>query len=389
MANRMITYDMLRKLREFFDGEHLITSFYLSTVEARGDFVERAQKLIGDARKRLEEADYSEEQKKSVLADFDKISGFVRDKLPIEVKDANPFLIKGVAVFSSSARGFFQVYYMPRPLRERVVFDFSPYIRPLTLLLDEYKRYLVVVVDHKKARFYEMFMGSIVDAEKLVDLNLRARLKSPPPRLRRKYDYAIAGHYMNVAESIDLIMSLRDYDLLIIGEPKKLAGRLMAYLPFRLRQKVAGRFEASPSDSIEAILRRARKIEEIVEREEEMKLVRELKDRLSEGQFAVSGLKDTLDALMHNQVQTLIVEEGYEVSGVRCPKCGFLGTDEAICPVCGSETLHVVDIVDDAIEEAIEQGASVEHVIEKSLLEDVGHIAALLRFEEEGENAQG
>ncbi len=382
MATRMISYDMLKELREFSDGKNLITSFYLSTVVDRGDFVERTREMIEKARTELESSDLTERQKESVRQDLKKIQDFVENRLIVDVKDPEPYLIKGVAVFSSHNRNLFQVYYLPRPLRERLVFDYSPLIRPLTLLLDEYKRYLVVVVDHKKARFYEMFMGSIVDAEKLVDINLRARLKSPPARLRRKYDYALAEHFMRVSEVIDMLFSLRDYDLLIIGEPRKLEGQLMLYLPFRIRQKIAGRFEADPSDSIDVILRRARKIEEIVEREEERKLVEELKNRLAEGRLAVAGLKDTLDALMHNQVQTLIVETGYEVPGVRCPNCGFLGTGEETCPVCGTKTLKVVDIIDDAIEEAIEQGASVEHVIEKSLMQDIGHIGALLRFPE-------
>ncbi len=383
MAERIITYDMIRELKNFTDWKNLITSFYLSTTPSKGDPIERAVRLIEEALKRLEMSDYTDEQKESVKRDLKKIEQFVKERLLPELKDPEPFVVKGIAIFSSHNRGFYQVYYLPRPLRDRAVFDYSPFIRPLSLLLDEYKRYLVAVVDHKKARFYEMFMGSIVDAEKLTDINLKARLKSPPARLKRKYDYAVAEHYIHVVEAIDTLMALRNYDFLIIGEPRKSQGQLLSYLPFRLRQKVAGRFEASPYDRIDTILKRALKIEEIVEREEEKRLVQELREKLEEGRGAVSGLRETLNALMHNQVQTLVVEAGFEAEGVRCPECGFLGIKEEVCPVCGAGTVKVVDIVDDAIEEAIEQGVSVEHVIERSLLNDIGHIGALLRFEEQ------
>ena len=225
-----------------------------------------------------------------------------------------------------------------------------------------------------------MFMGAIVDTGKVVDINQKARLKSPPPRLKRKYDYAIAEHFLRVVEMIDILMETKKFDLLILGASPDVKDELMLYLPFRLRQKMAGTIDARPTDKIETILDRARKVEQEYEREEERKIVEELKERLKEGKLAVAGLKDTLDALMHNQVQTLIVEEGYEVEGVRCPKCGFLGTEEETCPACGAKTVKVPDIVDDAIEETIEQGAGVEHVIDKSLLESVGHIGALLRF---------
>ena len=382
MARKIVTFEMLKELREFSDGKNLITSFYLSTIPERGDFVERARSLLDNAKKELENADYTGSQKESVLRDFEKIEKYVEEVLTADVKEPDPFVIKGVAIFASSDRGFSQVYHLPNTLRERVVIDYSPFIRPLTLLLDEYKRYLVAVVDHKKARFYEMFMGSIVDTGKVVDVNQKARLKSPPARLKRKYDYAIAEHYLRVGEMIDTLMEVKQMDLLIIGAPREFKGELMMYLPFRIRQKIAGTIDADPTDRIETILEKARKVEEEYEREEEKKIVEELKQRVEEGHFAVSGLKDTLDALMHNQVQTLVVEEGYEVSGVRCPRCGFLGTGEETCPVCGEKTLKVKDMIDDAIEEAIEQGASVEHVIEKSLMEPLGHIGALLRFEE-------
>jgi peptide chain release factor subunit 1 len=335
MARKIITFDMLKELREFSDGKNLITSFYLATIPERGDFVERTRNQLDNARKELESADYTDSQKKSVLSDFERIEKYVNEVLTVDVKEPDPFVIKGVAIFASSDRGFFQVYYLPNALRERVVFDYSPFIRPLTLLLDEYKRYLVAVVDHKKARFYEMFMGAIVDTGKVVDVNQKARLKSPPARLKRKYDYAIAEHYLRVGEMIDTLMEVKQMDLLIIGAPKEFEGELMMYLPFRIRQKIAGTIDAEPTERIETILEKARKVEESYEREEEKKIVEELRRRVEEGQFAVSGLKDTLDALMHNQVQTLVVEEGYEVSGVRCPKCGFLGTDEEVCPVCG------------------------------------------------------
>ncbi len=380
MARKMITFDMLKELREFSDGKSLITSFYLATIPERGDFVERANKMLLNAHSELK--DYPDEAVSSVLQDFEAIENFVKNQLIHDVKEPDPFVIKGVAIFSSRQKGIFQVYYLPNALRERVVVDYSPFIRPLTLLLDEYKRYLVAVVDHKKARFYEMFMGAIVDTGKIVDVNQKARLKSPPVRLKRKYDYAIAEHFLRVGEMIDTLMQAKQMDLLIIGAPGDVKDELMLYLPFRVRQKVAGTFDADPTEKIENILQKARKVEEKFEREEEKKVVEELRKRLDEGKYAVSGLEATLDALMHNQVQTLIVEAGYEVPGVRCPECGFLGTDQETCPVCGAKTLKVRDIVDDAIEEAIEQGASIEHVIEKSLIEPMGHIGALLRFEE-------
>ncbi len=66
MARKMITFEMLRDLREFFDGKNLITSFYLSTIPERGDFVERTGKMLKEALEKLESSSFSPEQKDSV-----------------------------------------------------------------------------------------------------------------------------------------------------------------------------------------------------------------------------------------------------------------------------------------------------------------------------------
>ncbi len=374
----MITHDMLRTLHTIGDGRNPIVSLYLK-IDPAGDFVKRCRNLLYDALKEARnENRISDVQMQRIEGDLRKIQNFVEQRAPLWIKEEQ---VAQVVIFSSQPLRFWQVYPLPRAARERAVVDLSPYIRPLTLLLDEYKRYYVVLIDPKKARLFEMFLGSIAEEEKFVDVV--GRVKTPPPRLRRKVDYAIYNHYQRVAEVLYDRYRMGRFDLLIVGGPPEALAGFLPFLPYSLRHVLAGTFTASVNISIREALQEARKIEVEYEKREEREIVETLKNELAKRDHgAVAGLREVLRALMENRVTTVVVSEGFEQPGVRCPKCGYLGLDEEICPSCGTATVRVPDVVDDLIEEAIEQGARIEHVLDPSLLADIGHIGALLRYPE-------
>ena len=375
----MITYRMLKELHELADGRNLIVSLYLNVDPDRNpenEFLDRARSMLEGALEQVREnPEWTEWQKKGAERDVEKILDYLEEQAPLWNKEGE---LRGVAIFASHTLGFWQFYPLPRAPRERAVIDLSPYIRPLTLLLDEYKRFYVVLIDPKKARLFEMFLGSIEEEEKFVDVV--GRVKSPPLRLKRAVEEAVYEHYRKVAEVLYDRYREGRFDLLIVGGEEEAVEAFLYFLPFHLRQILAGTFVMNPNAPVSRVLDEARKIEIRYEKEEEKKFVQALKEELQKGDTrAAAGLSDTLRALMENRVATLIVAEGFETPGMRCPSCGYLGIKEETCPACGARMIRVPDVVDDIIEEAVEQGVRVEHVLEKSLLEDVGYIGALLR----------
>jgi peptide subunit release factor 1 (eRF1) len=118
---------------------------------------------------------------------------------------------------------------------------------------------------------------------------------------------------------------------------------------------------------------------EKTERKNEEKLLEEFGEKLRLG-LAVNGIGDTLKALMMGQVGILLVAEGFTHPGFRCPESGVLVLEKMdnLCPE-GKTPLPVVDVVDDAIEEALGQRAEVEVVFneQKKKLDGIG---AILRF---------
>ncbi len=74
----------------------------------------------------------------------------------------------------------------------------------------------------------------------------------------------------------------------------------------------------------------------------------------------VAGLDDVLGVLNERRVETLLIEERFQMPGTVCPQCGSLFPENvAICPADGTATERYDDIVEEAVELAVDQSADV------------------------------
>jgi hypothetical protein len=94
----------------------------------------------------------------------------------------------------------------------------------------------------------------------------------------------------------------------------------------------------------------------------------------------VAGLESVLNALCEHRVDTLIVSDDFEAPGWRCRECDCLTTVGPECPVCGNPMDTAEDVVEDAIEAALNQSVRVAQCDGNSDLDALGRIGALLRF---------
>ena len=77
----------------------------------------------------------------------------------------------------------------------------------------------------------------------------------------------------------------------------------------------------------------------------------------------MNGMTPTLRALSRGQVRALLVHADAGEPGFRCSGSGRLALTERDCRAEG-EPIPVLDVVDDAIEEALRQGVDVNVVYE-------------------------
>jgi len=78
-------------------------------------------------------------------------------------------------------------------------------------------------------------------------------------------------------------------------------------------------------------------------------------------------------------VRSLLVNADASEPGFRCADTGRLTLTERECRAEG-EPVPVIDVIDDAIEEALRQRVNVNVVYEPDARDEVAGLAALLRF---------
>jgi len=95
----------------------------------------------------------------------------------------------------------------------------------------------------------------------------------------------------------------------------------------------------------------------------------------------VTGLRRVLRALEMGEVQALLIGENFQSHAVECSHCGHLDAHIVnFCPVCGHPTREIVDVGEAILPRVIRGDIETFYVKDDLEFDQVGNIAALLRF---------
>ena len=380
-VHRMISYELIWNLLKRVGKEYPTTSLYLDLSSPKfttKDAEIILKGMIKEKRHEVEEGSLSREEKLSLADDFEKLSRYVTTEL-------NRKGSKGIAIFSSSSSKLWETYPLPGPVRNLLVIDRAPYIRPFTMLLDQYKRYCTVLVDRERARVFAVCLGEIEDHSQIFD-EVPGRVKASgwggyeERRIERHIEDHVHRHLRNVADVTYEFLRNRNFDRLIVGGQAEIVPEFERMLHSYLKERIVARINVDSSISLDEALKRTMQVDKEIEERSDIELVRKLVESAKGGGLGVLGLRATLGALRRNQVHTLVLEIGYVAGGVVCDSCLFIGIDEQECPICHAKTRNVPDVVEEAIRETLRQSANVVHVSVPSELEKEGRIGAILRF---------
>jgi peptide subunit release factor 1 (eRF1) len=154
-------------------------------------------------------------------------------------------------------------------------------------------------------------------------------------------------------------------------------------LPKALRERLAGEIAVSLKDGADSILARVLAVEQATERRVEAERVAALLEAALGHGPGVLGLDRTLEVVVEGRVRVLVVEEDFRQPGFECPHCQYLvAMATARCPLCDTPLDPQLDIVERAVERAIDQQATIEILRgeARQALAVHGHIGALLRY---------
>lgn len=369
-----ITEAAIRELAAVKGVKAPITSCYL---DVDGRRLIRAKDLEREVDLVLRDARARADGDASVLADLDRIDGWVRERL-------DRSHTRGLAFFACSADGLWQVVELPVPVRTRVVVNHAPAVGQLEGVLRSHQPIGVLMADRQRARMFVFELGELVERSELFeqvprDLDvrgLRDRGGDHPEALASHTQH----HLRNAAHVAFEVWGQHPFTHLAIAAPDELARQLEADLHPYLRDRLCGRLSVPVTAGHDEVLAAAQQVEADVERSRQAQVVDRLREAVSTGRKGVAGLPDVVEALGDHRVATLLVSQGFTSPGWRCTSCARLATLGRRCKHCGGEMLEVEDLVEDAIEEALVQSCDVEICAGNADLDVLGRAGALLRY---------
>jgi peptide subunit release factor 1 (eRF1) len=199
-------------------------------------------------------------------------------------------------------------------------------------------------------------------------------------RIERHVATHLHDYFKKIAKRTFELFKKNHFDWLFLGCRDKYRSDFEPLLHPYLKSSLKGWLKAMPSDSPSTVLKESLGLEKKLKKGEEDEIVHALVSELEKGGLATSGLKRTLRGLNRGEVQTLITTSNFSKPGRICPKCHFLFVDELRCPSCKRKTDPRVDVIDEAVEAAMDKNCQVRHIIPPSKLDRYGKIGAFLRY---------
>jgi peptide chain release factor subunit 1 len=379
MAANTITRDQLRRLADVRPERGRVLSVFLNldptqfaTPAARSSAI---TSIMTEAAHRAEQAEGLEHAEREALK-----SDVERVREALQAGDIAQNGTRAVAVYACSPADLLEVVRLRRPVQSTVVLDRAPYLEPLVADA-EAERWCVLLANRRNARFF-VGDGDGLDETDRVEDDVHSQHDQggwSQSRYQRGVEKEKDDHLVHVAEVAFDAYKRRGFDRLLIGAPDELVNELKAKLHPYLRERIVGRLhldvENSGIDDVRAAAGKA--IEDWTRRCE-----REALDRLAEGVGrggrGAAGLAAVLEALNEQRVEVLLVGDGVRSAGGRDPETGMLyagdhGPED-------QELERCENIVEPAIEKAIEQSAKVIKVRHHDDLGPLGGIGAVLRY---------
>jgi peptide chain release factor subunit 1 len=377
-----VTPERLRRLAEH-DGEGKVLSVFVNldprefaTGPARASQI---RSVIDRAGRVVEEQEsLSHDERMALRDDLERVE---------QALENGPDLsgAHGLAVFASEPSQLFEVLRLPTPIEHDPVVDETPWIEPVAAVYSQ-DRWAVVLVNRSVARLLYGTRDTLAEVT-LVDSDTHGQHQQggwSQARYQRSVDKEVEDHLKEVAEIARQRLDRRPLSGVIVGGPEETVSAFEALLHPYLRERLAGRLSVDVEHSSLDDVREATAglVDEVTRRRED-ELLERLKARLARpvaDSPAAAGMSDVLEALTEQRVETLLLDEGVSHQGVICPQCGWMATAGETCPADGTRLEAREDILQDAVDRAVEQSARVVVLRDRPDLAPHEHVAAILRF---------
>ena len=374
-----ITRDHLRRLAQIKPERGRVLSVILNldpaefaTPPARSTAV---TSVLTQAAHRIEEADGLDHDERSALRE-----DVERVREALMASDLAQNGTRAVAVYACKPADLLEVVRITRPVESAVVLDRSPYLEPLVAEAHE-ERWCVLLANRRNARFFVGDGGGLEETDRVED-DVHSQHDQggwSQARYQRGVEKEKDDHLVHVADVAFSAYKERGFDRLLVGAPDELVGDLEQKLHPYLRERIVARLHLDvENSSVEDVRAAANAAIEDWRRRVEREALDRLAEGVGRGGRGAAGLAAVLQALNEQRVETLLVGETFRSAGGRDRETGMLYPGDH--GPGDQELERCENILEPAIEKAIEQSARVIKVRHHDDLGPLGGIGAVLRY---------
>ena len=373
----MLNREELREIAKMRGDGAYFVSFYLNVnpmTNVKDNYVIHVKSMVKQTSEKMDKAVL-----KKIGSDLEKIESYILSNKRV--------LKKGLALLSSQEKKFWKEIHLAVPVKNEIIVDTTPYIKPLLDILDNYQRYAILLVGKESARLFLMHLGEIEEYAEVHSEDVPGKHKKGgwyallEKSYERHTDYHVGLHLKDVVKQLDSFLSGEYVGRLIIGGTEEAVSKVRTMLPQAVADKIIDTFQAEMFANSKEILEKVEPILKAFGKKEEAGTLDSLLTMSMKNENAVLGIENVLNALQEGRILKLVLLKDYKQSGLSCNKCGNMTVQNiSSCPYCKGEMEKVNYIVDSIAQKAVEQGAFVEVVSENKKFLEAGSIGAFLRF---------
>src|SRR5579859_2305927 len=378
-----ITREQIRELAEFQDQKSCAVSFYFQPSAPRNKAHKEDTILIKDLAREAMRHLESKEAKDCARADIERVV-----RLSTELRSNGTH---GKAVYACASQNLWREYELPATLPGTQLFvDRHFHLKPIAHLLGASPLLGVVLVDRHRARIFDLRLGELTERDDLFHpLSRRGRSDGfagyDGGHAQRRVEDETRQHFKHVAELLKELLERGVFEKWILACPDSHRALLESQLHTYVTQALIGRFHADLAHATrDELLTHAQQIVELWQSERRRELVSQALGQARSNGRGVTGLRRVLRSLELGEVQTLLIGENLQAHAVECSGCGHIDAHLVTsCPACGRATQEIVDVGEAILPWVIRRDIETFYVKDDPEFDEVGNIAALLRYRSE------
>lgn len=375
---------LLDRLLSFEPTPAPVISLYLDArVNENGQrtFMPFVRKQLNE---RVKSYDVQSEERQSFEEDFVRIMRYLEH----EVQNS----VQGLAVFAcSAANDWFEVGDFEAPFeRNRVFISDRPHVYPLARLMDQYRRYAVVLADTNRAQIFVFAAGRTVERQDVQNVKTKHTKVggwSQARYQRHEQNYHLQ-HAKEVVEMLEKIVRDENIEHVILaGDEATVIPLLRAQMPKTIEEKVIDALSLAIDTPEHELLEESLTAFQRHDSLTDMEKVQRLLNEYRADDLGVAGVPETLAALSNGQVEEMLIAakpDSIQYDEEEVKKVLELYRGEEPLP----DELDQRSVADELVKRANTlSSATVTFVEDSTRLEMLGGVGGFLRYRISEESA--